>query len=266
MGSYTLPAMINDFGLRKQFRIVTALVVREMMMRYGRSNIGFLWVILEPMILTTGVMLIWSLGKSPYEHGLQVVAIVMTGYLPLTLFRHLTNGAVHLYRSNISNLYHRHISLIDLIIAKSLLEFLGTSTAFLVVYSILTLTGIASPIVDITLVLGGWLSMAILSFGFATFIAAVTEMSETTERFIQPLQYLIVPLSGCFFMVEWMPKNVQSLLWYVPFVHCYEMFRAGFFGAGITTHYDWWYPLIWALVFTTTGLLATEKIRDKLNT
>src|SRR5262245_54023087 len=81
-------------GLAVQARCLKALMIRDMMMRYGRANIGFLWVILEPMILTAGVMAIWSLIRPPYEHGVQIVAIVLTGYMPLTLWRHIANAGV----------------------------------------------------------------------------------------------------------------------------------------------------------------------------
>ena len=43
-------------GLRIQSRGVNALMIRELMMRYGRGNIGFLWLVLEPMILCAGGM------------------------------------------------------------------------------------------------------------------------------------------------------------------------------------------------------------------
>ena len=39
-------------------------------------------------------------------------------------------------------------------------------------------------------------------------------------------------------MVDWLPHYAQKLLLLNPSVHCFEMFRAGFFGAEVTTHYD----------------------------
>jgi capsular polysaccharide transport system permease protein len=80
-------------GLKVQARCLHALMIREMMMRYGRDNLGFLWVFLEPMLLCVGVMLLWTLIHAPFEHGLTVVALVLTGYMPLTLWRHTTTNA-----------------------------------------------------------------------------------------------------------------------------------------------------------------------------
>lgn len=253
-------------GLATQRRVLGAIIVRDMMARYGRANIGFLWVILEPMILTAGVMLLWSAIKSPYEHGVQIVALVLTGYMPLTLFRHLTANAVSMYRRSIPFLYHRHISFVDVLLAKFLLEFMGTTTALLVVYVVLYLTGVVSAIVDPGLVIAGWLAMAFVSLGLASVIAVLTELSEATERFVQPFQYLMVPLSGSFFMVDWLPQKAQDLIWYMPTAHCYEMFRAGFFGDSVPTHWTWWYPLVWGLGLLALGLSLIESARERIHT
>ena len=39
-----------------QGRVLGALVMREIITRYGRHNIGFMWVFVEPMMFTAGVM------------------------------------------------------------------------------------------------------------------------------------------------------------------------------------------------------------------
>ena len=45
-------------GLRIQARVIGALMMRELHTRYGRENIGYLWLILEPMFLATAVGLL----------------------------------------------------------------------------------------------------------------------------------------------------------------------------------------------------------------
>ena len=35
-------------GLRTQLRVTHALILRELLTRYGRHNGGFLWIFLEP--------------------------------------------------------------------------------------------------------------------------------------------------------------------------------------------------------------------------
>src|SRR5258708_25019048 len=97
-------------GWSIQRRSIRALVLREMMMRYGRDNIGFTWVILEPMILTAGVMVIWSIMWGEEKEGSLLVEVVLTGYMPLTLWRHMTGAPVLIFRRSSSLLYHRSIN------------------------------------------------------------------------------------------------------------------------------------------------------------
>ena len=43
-----------------QRRVLHALLMRELITRYGRKNLGVLWVFVEPMIFTLGVAAIWT--------------------------------------------------------------------------------------------------------------------------------------------------------------------------------------------------------------
>lgn len=251
--------------MQVQIRCIHALLIRDMMMRYGRDNIGFLWVVLEPMLLTAGVMGIWSLIKPPYEHDIRVIAIVLTGYMPLTLWRHMTGAGIFIFRRNIGLLYHRNVSLLDVFVSRMLLEFAGATTALTVVTSLVTIAGLIDPPRDIGPAIVGWLLMGALSVGQALCFAVLTERSEVWERFIQPYQYLMLPLSGTFFMVDWLPSSAQKLIWFNPTVHCYEMFRAGFFGEEVPTHFASWYPSIWAAILVALGIWGLGSVRDRIH-
>ncbi len=138
--------MDNNIALFKSFalqsRTMSAIAVRFMITRYGRENIGFLWVILEPMILCVGVMTLWSIVKGGYEHGVQIIAIVFTGYMPLTLQRHLSTAGIFVLSSSKSTLIHRNITYYDNFISRLLLEFIATSAAALIIYIVLVVAAV----------------------------------------------------------------------------------------------------------------------------
>lgn len=251
-------------GVAVQKRVIEALVIRDMMLRYGRNNIGFLWTFLEPMILTVGVMLLWSIAKGPIEHGIPVVALVLSGYMPLTLWRHTSNAGVMLFRRSAATLYHRHLTLVDIVASRMFAELASVTLAFMVVYGTLLAFHVVEPIADPGPLVLGWVLMGALGSGLALVIAGLTEYSEAAERFVQPFQYLMIPLSGTFFMIEWLPKRAQEIIWYNPVVHCYELFRAGLFGEEVVTHYDVWYPALWAVVLLYTGLHLLDLARERL--
>lgn len=249
-------------GLAIQLRCLDALMVRNLMIRYGRGNIGFLWVLLDPMILTVGVMFIWSMLKGSTEHGINLVGFVISGYMPLTLWRHITNAGLFGLSRNSSVFYHRQISAIDCLAATLALEFAGCTAAYVIVVATSMTLGFLEPFADTGAVVLGWMMMASLSIGTSLLICALTESQEFWERFIQPFQYLMLPISGSFFMVDWLPSYAQQIAWYSPLVHCYEMVRHGFFGDSVATTSEPMYVFSIALVQFVLGLWLLERARE----
>jgi capsular polysaccharide transport system permease protein len=251
-------------GFAVQARNLRALVLRDMMMRHGRENIGFFWVILEPMILTLGVMVIWSTTMGSEKMGLKLVEVILCGYMPLTLWRHTTNSAVGIFRGSVALLYHSKISLFDIIASKIILEFIATTAALLVVWGSLNVFGVVSDVARFDLLMLGWLMMAWLATAAAMLLACATEYSEVSQHFVQPIQYLTIPISGAFIFVDWLPKWAQDAILLNPMVHCYEVFRAGFFGPSAMAHYSLPYFSACAFVLTYLGIAAVRRIRPRI--
>src|SRR5262249_13801648 len=109
---------------------------------------------------------------------------------------------------------------------------------------------------------GGWMLMGLLSAGVSLSIAVLTDSFEVAEKFIAPIQYLMLPLCGFVFMVDWLPTFAQNLVWYMPTVHCYEMIRSGFFGATVDASFSPWYPALWGLGLLAASIGFTERVRD----
>ncbi len=251
---------MNNF--LNSINVIQALIIRDLMVRFGRGNLGFFWTVLEPMILTAGVMLVWSLIKEPVIHGIPIITFILTGYMPLTLWRHMTNPVARLLHNNAPLFYHRLISSIHVAWARLILEFLSTSISLLLVYFIVVSTGLMDPAEDYSLILCAWIFTAWYFGALGLAICAWTERSEILEKFIQPSQYLALPVSGVFFMVDWVPTGAQNLLLLNPSVHCFEMFRAGMLGEGIVTHYSPLYMAASSTLMSIIALSAMYRLRD----
>ena len=245
-------------------RILFALIIRDLLARFGRQHLGFIWTVIEPMLLTTGVMFVWSQLKEPIIHGVPVAAFALTGYMPLTLSRHFTGAMTGLMRHSSPLLYHAPISHIDIAVSRLILEFLSATLAFVVIYFIVVSTGITPPAANPSLALAGWLMSGWHFAAVGLLTGMLTEYWEPLEKFVQPWQYLQLPISGCFIMAEWMPSSAQKLLLLNPSVHCYEMLRAGFFGDEIVTHYDVGYLALTTAAITLVGAYALAGVRKHI--
>ena len=89
-------------------------------------------------------------------------------------------------------------------------------------------------------------------------IGAATAFSELVERLWQPAAYLLFPLSGAAFMVDWLPTELQRIVLLLPMVHGVELVREGYFGSVVRTHYDMSYMAGVNLVLSLAGLLLVR--------
>jgi capsular polysaccharide transport system permease protein len=251
-------------GLRLASQTLVALLMREIVSRYGRTNLAFLWLIVEPLILCVGVMIVWSFIKHD-SHGIPLIAFIVSGYMPLTLWRHISSHAVSCIKHSAPLFYHRSVRPLDVLFASAILEFLGTSMALIAVLVTLRLSGLLEPEARLDLMLAGWLFMAWLSFAVGMVLLALAERFDFVEKLVAPFQYLMLPTSGCFFMVGWLPTWVQHLSLYVPTVHCYELFRAGILGEAVETHYSTAYLVVVCMIGTAAGLSMMRRAAHSLH-
>lgn len=246
-------------------RIVVALMMRELITRYGRKGLGFAWVIGEPLIFCLGVLVLWSVARPDYEHGIRMGPFVMTGYMCLLLLRHQITLSLSALQANVGLLHHRGIAVLHLYIARNILEFLGTTAAFVVVYAVLMVLGQVSWPANLLLLYGGWFLLAFMATGLAMIFAALAIRYDVMERIVPLFTYILIPMSGVFFMAAWVPAAYRDTFLLIPLPHVVEMVRAGVFGEFVETHFDPLYALGWAAIFNVTGLLLLGGARERID-
>jgi capsular polysaccharide transport system permease protein len=245
-------------------RVIWALLMRELSTRYGRHNIGFLWLIGEPLVFAGAVTLMWSLIKPEFEHGVRVIPFVVTGYMSIILSRHMISHGMNCVKANTDLLYHRQVTVMHLFISRLLLEFVGVTFAFFVIFGFLLLIGQMAPPKNLPLFYMGWGILAWMGVGLALLFGALAEIFQFMERIVGVVTYVMVPLSGTFYFAAWAPPPFRRVLLLLPFIHPVEMIRAGFFGEFVKTYYDVAYAVAWSASLTFLGLLLVQFIRSRV--
>lgn len=251
-------------AITRHSRVIGALIMREMTTRYGRQGLGFAWVIGEPLIFCFGVMLLWALTKPAYEHGIRLAPFVMTGYLSLILIRHFISLLASAMQANLGLMYHRQVAPMHLLMSRAILEFGGATGAFIVVYSILLALNQVSLPHDYLLFYSGWLLLAWTALGFALVLSGLAMRYEIMERLVPVISYVLIPISGAFYMVSWLPASARDYVMWIPFVHGIEMIRGGVFGEFVATYYNPAYALAIGAVMNIVGLLIISASRDRI--
>ncbi len=242
-------------NLACQRRVIFALLMREVLTRYGRHNIGFLWLFVEPMIFTVGVTALWTLTKTVHGSDIPITAFALTGYSSVLLWRNMPGRCINALVPNAPLLYHRQVRVLDILLARLVLEFMGATMSFMVLGVLFHLIGWMDLPDDLLEVIGGWLVLAWFGTALALCLGAWSIRSELVEKLWHPLSYLVFPLSGAAFMVDALPRQAQDYVLLLPMVHGVEIVREGYFGSHAHARYDVGYIVGIAATLTLCALL-----------
>lgn len=245
-------------SLAIQKRVVWALLMREVMTRYGRQNIGFLWLFVEPMLFTLGVTALWTATKAIHGSDLPITAFAVTGYSSVLLWRNMPGRCVDAVEPNRSLLYHHNVRVIDLFLARLLLEAAGATISFVVLSLIFIAAGLMHPPEDLIQVMSGWAMLAWFGMGLAMSLGAWAERSEIVHKLWHPASYLLFPLSGAAFLLSSVPPQAREYLTLLPMIHGLEFLREGFFGSKIHAIYDLEFMGLCNAVLTLFGLAQIQ--------
>lgn len=246
-------------------RVIGALLMRELHTRYGRENIGYLWLIAEPLMLGGVIAALHNTGGS--HSGVHPAAFAMVGYTVFILFRSMINRSVDAIMSNSSLLYHRMVTTLDICISRALLELAGTVMALIILYAgCYAIEYVDVPARPLYLIAGIG-AVFWLSFGVALIIAGTAYHNRLLERFVHPFAYFQIPASAAFFQVKDIPEGLRSLLMYSPLPHAFEMVRYGAFQNAGAEYFDGPYIISWCMILTLLGLISLKSLnrRIKLN-
>lgn len=226
------PPSAPRVGTARSFRMartVSALILREMGSRYGRSPGGYIWAILEPLsmiaILSLGFAL---LVKSP-PLGTSFILFFGTGFAPFSLYQSVSNTVARSLLYSRGLLTYPIVNWVDAVAARFLLN---TLTGIMVTYLVLTfvILTLDDPIlINLQPIIHAIVLAILLSLGIGvlncTLIGLITVWDQVWSIISRPLFLL----SGVIFLYEDMPPLAQDILWYNPLLHIVGLMRTGFY-------------------------------------
>jgi ABC-type polysaccharide/polyol phosphate export permease len=241
-------------SVRVNLRVIQALFLREVLTRFGRQNIGFLWIFVEPMIFTLAVAALWSFTRAVHGSDLPIIAFAVTGYSGVLLWRNMPSRTLGAIEPNRPLLYHRNVKVADIFAARLLLEMVGATISFSVLCAVFISLEWMDPPEDLLMVVFAWSMLGWFGAALATLLGALNEESKLVEKLWHPFSYILFPLSGAAFLVSALPQGAQEFVLLLPMVHGAEALRDGYFGSSIQSIYNMWYLFSANMLLTLLGL------------
>lgn len=247
-------------SLKIQRRVIRALLLREMITRYGRNNLGFLWLFVEPLLATLIIALVWAFGRGNHISDLNIVAFTITGYPLLMMWRKSSDQAMSAVSANIGLLYHRNVRILDLLFSRCILEIFGVTVAQIAILILFIFIGLVPLPVDVFYMLIAWILMAFFAIGLGMILYTVSVKSEIFGKVWKSMGLIFMLLSGVFYFVSSLPQQAQEIALWIPMIHGTEMFRHGYFGSTVVTMENPWYLILWDIILLLVGLLSVNNI------
>ena len=249
-----------------QTRVIGALILRELHTRYGRDNVGYLWMVGEPMLLATVIGLMHlSAGHTSYGPDVRPLPFGVMAYTIFILFRGIVNRSEGGIEANAPLLYHRQVTVFDVVMARGLLEIAGVFLTYVLLMSVIVAIGMAEPPDKPLVLLGAWALMFWYAMAHSFLVTAITYHNHTIGRLVHPYSYFMVGLSGAFTPIGWLPHPFREWLTYIPMTNIFELARYGQFQS---FNLDYFYPkyiIGSCLVLTWVGLLQMRLVRARIH-
>lgn len=247
-----------SYALRENARVISALVVRSAVTRFGKSRIGFVWILIEPAAYVGIYVLIQSALRAHVPFGDNALLFILTGIFGFRMARGIARKTERGIISNQPMLTYPLVRPLDTLVATFLLE----STIWLIICA-LFMTGLAITLDRQVIVYPGAFAECIaailyFAFSFSVFNATIIALVPRYDTFMNMVNMPLMLASGIFFVPAEMPPAFQAVIWWNPFLHCVEWFRT-------STYLDY-NPLLSRsyLLGLSTALLTTALVLERL--
>src|ERR1700730_4125007 len=251
-------------ALRVQFRVISAIILREIGSRHGGDAVGTFWLLLEPILITLIVVVIHEASGVTVVQSTPVIVFLLTGYVPHLMFRHAGLAGNRALKANSGLLYHRQVHFGDLVFARLLVEIITVLIAFMAIYLGFYVFGKMALPHSLGYIYLGWFYHIWFILTVCFFFTGGCLFWPLLRRLFLPLALMMLPAYAAFFMMSWMPPNIRYYLLFFPPANAAEIMRFGYFGDSALTYFNIPYTSEACLGLTFFSLIVMFRGRRRL--
>jgi ABC-2 type transport system permease protein len=215
-----------------QYRgIFREFIVRDLKLRYEGASLGYLWTLIEPLLLTAVYFVVFGIiGR--FDTIDDYILFLILGMLPWLWFQGSITAGTKSIRNRAGILSKVYVPLeiapLSVIGAKTV-EYIASIP---IIIAVVILTG-HMPTSLILLVPVGWLIQAALMVGLVLALSATNIMVRDIERLLPVMLRfafyatpLLYPLAAA---ADRLPSALSWFYWFNPMTGVMEAYRAGFY-------------------------------------
>ena len=246
-----------------QWRVIYALMMREVHTIYGTTRLGYLWALFHTM---WHIALFWGIRafagvRAP--HGMHILIFLLIGFGAFHIFSKSVKKCMGAVSSNKALLTFPQVTPVDLMISRVILVWSTELTSGLFFIFIGTLCGIPIYLNSVSGLLAFLLLTPLLGLGVGMTCASLIVLFPILEQIIPIVLRIMFFTSGLFFSATSLPSGVLKYLWYNPMLQIIEWGRYCLSRGYPVLNYSLSYLVVLTASSLCLGLLLERYVRRR---
>lgn len=248
----------------RKLRVIHALMLREMITRYGISKLGYLWALLEPVAIIALLTLLFSQVTRGPALGTSFPLFFATGYVAFHWFHDISTVVARSAWVNRPLFLFSVVTPLDTVIARFLLQVLTAISVGTVIMAGILAFAPDRVVLAPAAFLSAFSLAALLGLSVGLFNVWAMALSRSWELCWNLVSRPLLLVSCVFYSFWSVPAALRDLLWWNPIVHVVGLFRAGFYPGQDSSHVSAAYVGAISAALAVTGLMGLRLSQAKV--
>lgn len=240
--------------------LMKQLIQRDLKLKYKRSILGYMWSLLQPLLMMSVMSIIFS---KIFRYNVENFSVyLICGNVIFTLFSEATSGGMTSIINNGGLIKKVYIPKFIFPITKCMVSLVNFMYSLIAVVIILVAfkIPIGFPIVMLWFPI---LCTFIFSFGISMILATAATFFRDVLYLYGILLQIIMYFTPLFYPVEALPKEVAEFIWWNPLYHFILYFRNVVMYKTIPSIEEHIICISWALISVFIGMKIFKKYQKK---
>lgn len=250
-------------SLITEYRVITALMLRETHTIYGHSKLGYLWVVIQSVF---GIGVFWMVREiigASQPHGMSIPQFLIVGFGIWYVFSGTITKCLNAVQSNKALLTFPQVTELDVMISRTCVLWFTQLIVSIVLFAIEDAVYQDLDIYNIGGVYFAMFLSPLLGLGFGLTLSSFAVFLPSIERLVPIVLRILFFLSGVFFSASTFSNEIAEILLYNPVFQLIEITRSSIYFGYPSDGCSYYYILSITLIFLSVGLLLERYVRSR---
>ena len=250
-------------GLSVQQRVVKAVLLREVRTRFGNYYLGYLWAVIVPLLFVLTMTVLFGFIGRRAAHGAPMEVLLFSGLMAWLTFADTQTNVSRAYDTNRPLLAYPMVSVADIAIARTLLEFATKVCATIVLCFILMAAGVEIVPDDYLAIAFTMGTMAYMGAVYGHLVGCILVFAPSFNFVMTSTRRLLFFTSGVLFLLSDIPEEWRYYLLFNPIAHVLDMARGAWIVSYSAPYGDPYYVAAWAIGLTGAAAIGEVVVRRR---